>query len=176
MHHCENSLNINTQRCKTTVQNDCENSMFPFHRGTGLLEPLSLSFAVLIHGLFSTWNVPWATCPPSSLSSSSSSSGEKWPAVWLPVLFLKGDVIYPQYQTLQSAGAECSTDTSIWQSGEGGREGVKEDGARKMKNMKWDKSWGGKAEALMMPLTDKGFDPHYSNECNLYEFTPGACG
>lgn len=48
----------------------------------------------------------------SSIAPHIPSQEKKLTAVWLPVLFLKGDVIYPQNQTLQSAGAECSTDTS----------------------------------------------------------------
>lgn len=60
---------------------------------------------------------------------------EKWPAVWQAVLFLKGDVIYPQYQTLQSAGTECSTDqqTHLSDIQEGG------------KHVEQDKGSGGKS-------------------------------
>ncbi len=122
---------------------------------------MSQSFAVLIHSLFSTWNAPWASRPPSSSSSSSSSSspGEKWPAVWLPVLFLKGDVIYPQYQTLQSAGAECSTDTSIWQ--RAGREGESQEGwsekdeihAMRQKLKRWSTSTNDATARGSIPIT-----------------------
>lgn len=148
MHHFGSCLHINPHRGERKRGEK-------MITGTTCYHFAEASFAVNIHCLFSTPNVFHPSLrlfPP--LFSSSSSQGEKWPAGWLPVLFLKGYVIYPQYQMLQSAGAECSRDTSIWPRGKrrGGREEVREKVKKDGESKRWracgETETEGKAEVL----------------------------
>lgn len=129
MHQCGSSLSINTECTKNKVQNDYENNMFTFPRGTGLLEPMFCVFFSLNSHLIFKMNCalghqPW------SPSSSSASPGEKWPAAWLPVLFLKGDVIYTHTRRCRVQGLSARQ-THLSDRNRGGREEVEKDGVSK---------------------------------------------